>query len=234
MKTPAAMTGKRRVEIALRGGKPDLIPIIPIYDAGYILKGIGRDVREWITASSDERVGFIEEGMLMHPDIDGYYVHTGTKDTWIDTHEVEKFESYWRITDTETDEQFGLLPDGSACTAEGESLARQGGDITGVSRIRTVADIEEVPGAVPTASQITESGLFTPLRHLTRKYPDRHFSFQSATPMVGALSACGGYIEDLTTMVEKPFLFLKLLARLTEHACAQFSVAREAGADSMP
>ena len=50
--------------------------------------------------------------------------------------------------------------------------------------------------------------------------------------MISALGHCGGYVEGLSTMAEDPSLFRKLLARVTEHTCAQFSVAREAGADS--
>ena len=72
------LTGKKRVEMALCGGKPEVIPIVPIYDYAYIMNAIGCDVREWITASSDERTGFIEKALLRHPEVDGYFVHEGT------------------------------------------------------------------------------------------------------------------------------------------------------------
>lgn len=46
------MTPKKRVEIALRGGKPDRVPIFPIYDMGYVTRSIARDQREWITGGA--------------------------------------------------------------------------------------------------------------------------------------------------------------------------------------
>ena len=36
------MTGKERVAAALRGEKPDRIPIVPIYDYGYLMRHTGR------------------------------------------------------------------------------------------------------------------------------------------------------------------------------------------------
>lgn len=53
-----------RVEIALRGGRPDVVPIVPIYDYGYIMSSFGRDPREWWTVSAAERGAMIEQSFL--------------------------------------------------------------------------------------------------------------------------------------------------------------------------
>ena len=50
------MTGKERVAVALRGGKPDRVPIVPIYDLGYVMRSTGRDIREWMTATAASRI----------------------------------------------------------------------------------------------------------------------------------------------------------------------------------
>ena len=226
------MTGKERVEIALRGGRPDLIPIVPIHDYGYIMKAAGRDPREWTTASSDDRTRFIEEGLRLHPEVDGYFVHSGTTDDWVNAHRVEKLEGYWRGTHTGTGEQSGLLPDGNTCTARGEPLPRQGGDVRWEASIRSPSDIPAVLGRPATPDEIEASGRFRPLAHLALNYPDLHFSFQTTTPMVGALGACGGFAAGLTTMATDPTLFGKILYRIVHDQCARLAPAREAGAKS--
>jgi len=226
------MTGKERIAVALQGGKPDCVPILPIYDIGYVLRSTGHDVREWAIATCAERVRILEDSFLLHRDIDGIFVHGGGNDENVRHLRVEKFDDFWRITDDRTGEQWGLLPDGSLCTADGAPLPRQGGELFRESQIGCEADIDRIVGFAPSPAQIAEGGRFEPLRHLVAKYPDRHFSFQTGTPMVFALNACGGFVEGLTTMKSDPALYHKLLRRYTEIECALLAPGRAAGAES--
>jgi hypothetical protein len=226
------MTGKERIAVALRGGKPDRVPILPIYDIGYVLRGTGRDVREWAIASAAERIRILEDSFLLHREIDGLFIHGGGNDENVSHLRVEKFDHCWRITDGRTGEAWGLLPDGSRCTAAGEPLPKQGGELFRESQIQCQADIDRVVGFAPSVAQIEATGRFGPLRHLAKKYPDRHFSFQTGTPMVFSLNACGGFVEGLTTMKSEPALYRKLLQRHMEHQCAMMAPGRQAGADS--
>jgi len=34
------MTGKQRVSVALGGGRPNRVPIMPIYDMGYVMRSM--------------------------------------------------------------------------------------------------------------------------------------------------------------------------------------------------
>ena len=226
------MTGKERIAIALQGGRPDRVPILPIYDIGYVLRSTEHDVREWSLATCAERTRIIEESFLLHTDIDGLFVHTGRNDEDLRHLRVEKLDAFWRVTDTRTGEQWGLLPDGSQCTPTGKPLPRQGSELFRESQIQCVADIDRLVGPAPSPAQVDAGGRFEPLRHLAAKYPDRHFSFQTGTPMVFSLNTCGGFVEGLTTMKSEPELYHKLLRRYTEIECALLAPGKEAGADS--
>jgi len=227
------MTSKERVEIALQGGKPDVIPIVPIYDMGYVQRCAGRDIREWYTGTSAEHTRSIGEAFLRHlPRLDGIFVHGGKTDQWAAEHTVEKRPGHWRITNTKTGERCGLLPDGSECTVEGDPLPRQGNDIYRESRIRTPEDLDRLLGPPPDAAAIDAGGRFGPLRHLRERYPDHHLSFQSGSSMVSALNLCGGYAEGLTLMKTEPRLFHKILRKQTDHQLACFGPGKRAGADS--
>jgi hypothetical protein len=243
------MTSKERVAIALQGGKPDRIPIVPFYDDGYVQKNTGRDVRSWGLCSAREGIQMIEEGFLLHKDIDGMVVHDGWNDDASKNLKVEKLDSHWRVTDTtarnvrwhrppppwprieRTGSQWGLLPDRSVCAADGTPIPRQSGGLAWESKIQTTGDIDSVVGLCPTEAEMDATGRFWPLRHLTRKYPDFHFSFQTNTPHGLALSTCG-YVEGLTTMLTDPALFRRVLARYTEIECTAITAGKKAGADS--
>lgn len=83
------MTSKERLLTALRGGNPDRVPVLPIYDNGYLFTSVGRDAREFRTVPAAERLAVIEQNFLRH-DVDGLFVYEGTSDEWSQTHEIEK------------------------------------------------------------------------------------------------------------------------------------------------
>lgn len=226
------MTGKERIAIALQGGKPDRVPILPIYDYNYILNNTGRELRRWALAGAAERVQIVEDSFLLHREIDGLFLHGGGSDEAVAHLQMEEFPGYWRVTDTRTGEQWGLLPDGSRYTADGAPLPKQGDELFRASEVQSKADIDRLLGPAPTRAQIDACGRFQPMRYMAAKYPDYHFSFQTATPMVQALGACGGFVEGLTTMKSEPALFHKLLRRCADHTLSILAPGKEAGADS--
>jgi len=192
---------------------------------------IGREPREFVAASTQQRIQYIEEAFLRH-EVDGYYVHAGSGDAWVERHRVEKRPDYWLVTDRQTGAQHRLLPDGWRAEADGAPIPRAP-SAGGISAIRTEADLEARVGEAPSAQAIRESGRYGPLARLGEKYPDHHFSFQISTPLVAALGSCGGYMEGLTTLATDRGLFRELLVRHTRAICAQIAPGKEAGADSV-
>lgn len=223
------MKPKERVEIALKGGKPDRVPIVPIYDIGYVMRSLGRDPRQQITATTEESVQIIEENFLLH-EVDGIFVHYGNSDEWAKTHIVEKTADHWMVTHKETGDRYRLLPDGWCAEEDGTPIPRAPSS-GGVSLIQTPEDIDALVSAPP-QEEVELTGRYAPLRHLISKYPDHHFSFQSGSPMVGSLNACGGYVEGLVTMKADRKLYRQLMARLTEAECARIAPGRKTGAHS--
>lgn len=227
------MTSRERIAIALRGGRPDRTPRMAIFDIGYVLRNTGRDPRDWALASCAECTRILEDNYLIHrPHLDGLHIFAGVNDADIRPLRAEKYAAYWRLTNTRTGRQWGLLPDGSVCAADGTPLPKQGEDLTRDSVIQTEADIERAFGPIPSEADVVASGRFEPIRHLAARYPDAHFSFQTASPLPPALNACGGYAEGLTLMATDRALFRKILARAAALQCTRMAPGKKAGACS--
>ena len=225
------MTSKERVRIALEGGKPDKVPVFPIYDCGYILRATGRDLRDWVARGSRERVRIVEDGLLLH-DVDGMFVHAGCDDSWRRRHRVTPGDAYWTVTERKTGRRFRLLADGSQATTDGVVIP--GDDSAGgISRIQSESDILEVAPATPSRREMIRSGRFKPLNRLVRAYPDHHFSFQVTTPMVAALRACGGFVEGLTMLAADRRLFSKLLRHFIDESIVRLDLGRSIGGHSI-
>ena len=217
--------------MALSGGKPDRAPICPAYDFGYLMNCIGREPREFVVASGQRRIEYIEEAFRRH-EVDGWHVHSGTSNDWDQRHDAEKLPEYWLVTDRETGAQHRLLPDGWRAEADGTPIPRAP-SADGISKIRSASDLDAHVGPPPSIEEIRRGGRYGPLSHLCRKYPDHHFSFQVSTPQVAALNSCGGYVEGLTTLATDRDLFRELLERHTQAIWAQLAPGKEAGADSV-
>jgi hypothetical protein len=225
-----------RVAAALDGDKPDRVPIMPIYDSGYLMRSAGRDIRDYIIATGEQRTAYIEENFLRHK-VDGLFVHIGSTDEWIRNNTIEKHPDYWMITEKATGRRYRMLPDGCDVDEDGkpfqefvsrDSFFRNGGD-----PIVTEEDITRVVPSIPTEADIDATGRFQPLRNLAQKYPDIHFSFQVGTPFIRAINACGGYVEGLVTMASEPDLFKKIMERYVEMESALIIPGRKAGARSV-
>jgi uroporphyrinogen-III decarboxylase len=221
------MTSRERVEIALKGGKPDRIPIAAIYDMGYVTSSTGRDQREFITATSEEKIRMIEDSFQRHAPIDCFFVHGGSDDRWRQNHRIEKFPDYWMVTDITTGKHLRLLPDGCWAEEDGTPIRRDP-SIGGISQIQTEEDIERLV-IIPTENDLEQMGRYGPLKNLVSKYPDVHFSFQSGSPMISALGFCGGYEEGLTLLAGNPGLFKKLIERCSEYQASVMAPGKKAG-----
>jgi hypothetical protein len=219
------------VDTALHGGRPDRVPIFPIYDIGYVARLSGLDVRSYLFCTPTERLGLLETAFLRHR-VDGFFCHTGISESVLAEHQVEKHADYWLITHQPTGHRFRLLPDGTHATPDGQPIVHHPVTASGESRIRNMADLDRaVPPPAPAAMDRTNR--MDAIRHLSAKYPDHPFAFQTGTAMVQALNTCGGYAEGLSTLAESPDLFNELLRRLNDHTLAWIPRGKAAGAHSM-
>ena len=225
------MTGRERLETAIRGGKPDRVPVCPIYDIGYVAACLDLSPRDVLTASREQYADIIEKGFLRH-DVDGYYVHGGGASDWNSEHTIlDPSGDAWLVEDNETGARWRLLPDCSRLTPEGKPIPRNESR-GGVSRIQSMQDLDGLPRPAPTDADFEAAGTLAPLQRLVRKYPDHHFSFQTATPMVRALQMCGGYVEGLTTLASDRELFREILCVGSLHDCGLARYGRRAGGRS--
>lgn len=220
----------QRINTALEGGSPDAMPIFPIYDEGYFMKSVGRDVRDFIVASSDENVRYIEESFRRHM-VDGFYVYSGTNDDFCNNHSIEKYDDYWLITEKTSGNQKRLLPEGCFVARDGKPLLMVQTS-SGLSRIIDEGDID-VWAPTLTLEDIEATGRYRPLENLTQRYPDHHFAFQVKTPMAAAINACGGFVEGLITMATNRRLYQKLLERCTQNNLLHIELGKKYGAASM-
>jgi hypothetical protein len=221
-----------RVETALRGAMPDRVPVVPIYDLGYILKLCGADPRKAIIGTPDERAQYVETAFLQH-DVDGYFVHTGSPaDRYCDKRfHVQELEKHWLVTDEETGERFRLMPDGTRRTEDGsadncEMLENDSSAVDG-----TVDVAELIP--LHSEEYYESIGRLAPLRRMRPKYPDHHLSVQIGSPMVRAINSCGGYVSGLTVLASDRGLLREMLARHAENEKTVAAAAAKAGADSV-
>ena len=98
--------------MALAGGRADRVPIVPIYDRGYILGLMGRDQRDNLVCSPEQWAELQEQVLLRHP-TDGVFVHTSPDREWLELQQVERLEDHWRVTDAKTGVRYKAMPDGA-------------------------------------------------------------------------------------------------------------------------
>ncbi|NLJ41167.1 MAG: hypothetical protein GX352_06115, partial [Clostridiales bacterium] len=225
------MKSFERVEMALDGLKPDRVPTYAAYDDGYMMAIQGKDMRDFINCSGKELAEHMERAFVRH-ELDGMCVFAGHNGSWMNNHTVEKLKDYWIVTEKYTGEKYRLLPDGSKTKEDGTPIKRNLSN-AGVSKIMTIADIDREVPTPPSDREIEDSGYLLPLKHLSEKYPQKHFSFQITTPFVRAMNACGGYEEGLMTMMLERNLFTGIVERYTEVEAALLDPGIKAGGKAL-
>ena len=225
------MTSRERVEIALRGGKPDRVPAAGIYDAGYMMRTLGHDIGYYQVMSADCWHDAIEKLFLRHP-VDFYFVEHGTTDDWTDERIVEKHDGYWLVTEKQTGRRYRVLSGGGEAQADGTPVPRAPSH-EGVSMIQSREDLEnaDIPSVIQ--DEYEAEGAYGPLRYMLEKYPGHHFCTQIRSPFVTAINVCGGYTEGLTTMASEPELFKELMQRCVPFSLQGIGAAKKAGAHSV-
>ena len=227
------MNSRQQIEIALQGGKPDRVPILAHYSYEYIMHSLGRDPREWVMASAEDRTRTVEAMFLRH-EIDGYFVYPGvTYDScYRNLQTEEKFDDYWIVTNRETGERFRLLPDGQRTEVDGTPILSDLSS-SGIVKIQTRDDLDPQIPPPPSEAEIEDSGWYSPLRYMAEKYPNHHFSFAPGSLMGSAMTACGGFEEGLVTLALNRDLFKEILHRVAKNKCAYLAPGSRAGGRSV-
>ncbi len=71
------MTGKERMMCFLNGGRPDTIPVCPMFDRDYMIKAAGLGNRNWDEMANPERLAVIEGCYERHRNVDFIFCPTG-------------------------------------------------------------------------------------------------------------------------------------------------------------
>ena len=222
---------RERIALALHGGRPDRVPTLAHYSYEYIMHSLRGDPREFVLASGQRRIQLVER-MFLHHDVDGYFVYPGVGESASEKYSIEKLDEFWVVTDRDSGARHGLLPDGQRTQADGTPIP-SGLSVGSGQEIETWHDLDDRLPAPPCASDIRASGYFEPLRHMRRRFPERHFSFGPGSLMGPAMEACGGFVKALTTLADDRELFAEVLKRVAEAKCAYLEPGKEAGADSV-
>lgn len=224
------MTSAQRFKTILSGGKPDRVPTLAIYDWAYIMQSNGNDLRSFITANSKQRIHYIEQGFLKH-NVDAFLVHIGQNNDFADNHTIKVNSDAWIITNNNTGEIYNLLPDGSRKSSNGSITII--GDYSENMAIKTMSDVDNIDIRIIEKAEYESSMIHDPLKHLTTKYPDKHFIFQISSPFVRAIDSCGGFEEGLVMMATEKEIFSAVMDRFIEKEKALVRYGSNAGGKSI-
>ena len=225
------ISGKERMSVALSGGKPDRVPVFAIYDNSYLSTCMSKDPRLFFTASSKERDLLIEESFLRH-ELDGFFVWEGTSDEWSNCHEIEKKSGYWLVTDVRDGIKKRLLPNCTWLNEDG-SAASKCDIFAGEPRIKNENDIYKFISKPYLGNENELKHWFSPIKHLSSKYNDHHFSFHIPTPMAESIDVCGGYVEGLMMLASDIKLFRKILRASLDRQISRLKPGKESGGNSI-
>ena len=217
------MTPKERANIALRGGRPDRVPIVPIYDVGYIMARLNRDIRYYEIASPDERIAIVEKSLFLH-EVDGIFLHPGTND-WVRQYDIEMSDECWTLIDRNSKEvRFKYLPDGVLVDCNKKDFA---------SHNNSYAEYQKALEAkVQDKKTLLQSNRFSTLSYMSRKYRDYHFSTQVHSPVNEVIETCG-FENGLILAGTDPLFFKELMSTGIGIQMPRIPLAKSMGADSI-
>ncbi len=205
------MTGRERTELAFSGKRPDRVPMLPIYDLGYIMRMQGKCVRDFRTASRLDAVGQIVNGYGLFP-TDAYFVHGIANNRFQEQftlQDIDEAGDFHLYKSNETGELIKLNPMGDHFRMDGSPIHMTPSGFE--SLIQSREDIRRLVPERHIDGYFEEDGYYGPLLRLSRLHPDRHFMFQLSSPFVMALNRCGGYEAAMCMLLEEPELISELM-----------------------
>ena len=225
------MDSAGRMRIALEGGCPDKVPLFWVHDERYVMKAQKKTVREYLTGTAEEMSRMTANGFYLHPS-DGYLVEALYRFNFRDHNELEDIQGDYHVfRNIDTGKRYKIDEGGNWYEMDGKPYHEMAS--TFESLITCREDIARLVPKNQPAGFDGEFGLFSPARHLSSQNPDRHFSLEITTPLVRALTRCGGYEAGLCLLFEDPSLMMALMEAEMELEMKKLPAMVDAGAKSI-
>ena len=242
------MLPKKRVQIALEGGKPDRVPFLLECDSDYMARAVGREPWEYTHADSLEQAQIHEAFYQRHPS-DLWKCWGGPSRSRLNRRQIIRDDNGIFYLDIETGQRFVVDRRGDLLDEKGRPIGagQTWLALKGYPRpVETEDDILEFLGPVPPPDYWIEDGFLSNLEYLLPRYGQTHFlMFPLNTIFADVLDLFGGYQEGLIALHTKPELVHKALESIVEwkisrlragaslHAPGAWMIEYTAGADTI-
>ena len=238
------MLPKKRVQIALEGGKPDRVPFLLECDFDYMAKAAGREPWEYLYAGSLEQAQIHEAFFRRHPS-DLWKCWPGPSRANLSRWQVIRREGRVFYTRAETGQRYEI-------NRRGDLLDERGGPVTRTWRgepveeegqrdwlagrvyprpVETEDDILELLGPAPPPEFWIEDGFLSNLEYLLPRYGQTHFlMFPLNTILADALDLFGGFREGLIALHTQRALVHKALELIVQWRVSRLQAGASLGA----
>jgi len=220
------MTKKERVMGAIRGPKPDRIPICIVWDDGYIARAAGVPQWEFTYGGVQEQVEIQLRAWQRHPDNDILRSWTGMNRGPVRRRFIREGDREFIVNlDTGDREQIGPEGIGGLWDRPIKTSERHA-----EVQINSTDDIDSLIPEPPDPDDLLQTDSYVCLRRLVQAVGDEAFVvFNSSSPFPATLSHLGGHTPGLIVLHEHPDLVEYALQRQYEIHIAHLRAAAQAG-----
>ena len=214
------MTRKERARIAMTGGKPDRIPVVPQICPPHAMLSAGLPYRETVIdrLRHPEKYDLLEAQCAERYGVDGFRVWLGMEPRTIDVQGADAFE-----VDPETGERLGIVDFNG-----GAGVLRLPEDRQTIQP----ADIEAIP--VPAVDDLVTSDLLRPHRKVLERYGRKYFIIGAPGQFtVESMSHSQGMEQTLMDIIERPDIVKAWAERQLEVSIRRSMAMAELGVDAL-
>ena len=223
------MTKQERVVAAIRGEKPDRVPICIVWDDGYIARAAGVPHWEFKYGGIEEQVAIQLRAWERHPQNDILRSWTGTNRGPLRRRFVRDGSREF-LVNLDTGERQEIDPEGIPGVWDSPVKTSQLHGAGQEVRVRTTADIDALIPDPPDPYELLGTDSYVCLRKLVDAVGDEAFvAFNSSSILPATLGWLGGHIEGIIFLHQHPDLFAHALARQYEWHIAHMRAAAMAG-----
>ena len=203
------ISSAERMSIALKGGRPDRVPLFLVHDERYGIRAQKKSVRDFFTATPEEMTKIAEKIFYMHP-CDAFLSEIMYGFDFHDRNVLEDIQGDFHIyREKDTGELFKMDNEGSKFMMDGQ--IRHDMPVSNESLITCKDDIVRLVPKNPPVNFDSELGFFAPARRIATKNPGHHIASEITSPFARAVWRCGGYEAGLCLVYDDPELMVELM-----------------------